>query len=1025
MEDTSMKRLGFVLIIVFSAFGVFGTIVNAQIVWERSSYNPPLPSEDNVVAYWRFDEGSGNILHDASPYHNDGVIHNAEWVHGRSGSALHFDGLTSYVILPNSPSLQPKEEFTLEAWISPDTLEFDPSPYERQAVIVSNLGTYPCGGGYQLYLEDPGGLRFNARSTNCISNFSEFTPINQSRIFYHVACVYKQIVVAGETLATVKTYLNGIRTDSTVISAPIQYTSAPYFYIGTNIGGRAVGFIGVREFPGIIDEIRILNVALEPSQFNLFPVQEDNVVAHWRFDEGSGNILHDASPYHNDGVIHNAEWVRGRSGSALHFDGLTSYVILPNSPSLKLENEFTLEVWLSLDTLDFGYIEPLQGTIPTVLGNLGPYPSGGGYQIVVVDNARLMVDIRTGSPISRFSGRTAIPQARKFYHFAATYQRVGGYTILKSYLNGNLTDSTVFVETIHYNSTQYFYIGTNIDGRAVGGAGVREFPGIIDEIRISKVALEPHQFLLFPHEFTWYLHVSDTAGNSERLEYGVAQGATEGLDSIEFENELPPVPPAGTFDARWIIPNSNGSLLNYQDTLGGEHTFNTYVGNVQPSLSAFPITLAWSPTAFPEGTFLLRDHLTQGTLYNVNMKAANSFRISEESQLPFEIVYNNSPTILQTVVRGWNLLSLPVSVENKSTSTLFPTATSQAYSFENKYIAVDSLDYAKGYWLKFDEQQTIFVSGGKRSEDIVNVVRGWNMIGSLSSPFSTSSIVSIPEGIVNAPIYEYNKGYKRVTSINPMKGYWVRSSTDGQLILSAATNVQRLSVTEINDIPTLNTLRVQDAEGNSEMVYFGIDDDGTIQTTIEWYSLPPVPPAGMFDVRFENNRSVIVYPSQREGTLMYKMHIQAADGSLTLSWNVVQEHTASYSLNDAVTGKEVVANMKGNGTAVIGGNGGRTLSLIVHFSAQFDVPVEYALEQNYPNPFNPTTLITYALPAESFVSLRVYNMVGEEVQTLVSERQPAGYHTVVWDGSSLPSGVYIYRMNAGASSFVRKMILMK
>jgi hypothetical protein len=158
---------------------------------------------------------------------------------------------------------------------------------------------------------------------------------------------------------------------------------------------------------------------------------------------------------------------------------------------------------------------------------------------------------------------------------------------------------------------------------------------------------------------------------------------------------------------------------------------------------------------------------------------------------------------------------------------------------------------------------------------------------------------------------------------------------------------------------------------------------------------------------------------------MYKMHIQAADGPLTLSWNVVQEHTASYSLNDAVTGKEVVANMKGNGTAVIGGNGGRTLSLIVHFSAQFDVPVEYALEQNYPNPFNPTTLITYALPAESFVSLRVYNMVGEEVQTLVSERQPAGYHTVVWDGSSLPSGVYIYRMNAGASSFVRKMILMK
>ena len=97
------------------------------------------------------------------------------------------------------------------------------------------------------------------------------------------------------------------------------------------------------------------------------------------------------------------------------------------------------------------------------------------------------------------------------------------------------------------------------------------------------------------------------------------------------------------------------------------------------------------------------------------------------------------------------------------------------------------------------------------------------------------------------------------------------------------------------------------------------------------------------------------------------------------------------------------------------------------------VPLEFQLSQNYPNPFNPTTAISYQLKANSFVSLKVFDVLGREVATLASGVQQAGSYTVHWDGSALPSGVYFYRLRADNTSqssgqrFVetRKMVLMK
>jgi len=90
-----------------------------------------------------------------------------------------------------------------------------------------------------------------------------------------------------------------------------------------------------------------------------------------------------------------------------------------------------------------------------------------------------------------------------------------------------------------------------------------------------------------------------------------------------------------------------------------------------------------------------------------------------------------------------------------------------------------------------------------------------------------------------------------------------------------------------------------------------------------------------------------------------------------------------------------------------------------------ELPTEYNLAQNYPNPFNPTTDIAFALPHAGQVKLVVYNVLGQEVVTLVDQHMDAGNHTVTWEANDYSSGVYFYRLNAEKYTQTLKMMLLK
>jgi hypothetical protein len=272
--------------------------------------------------------------------------------------------------------------------------------------------------------------------------------------------------------------------------------------------------------------------------------------------------------------------------------------------------------------------------------------------------------------------------------------------------------------------------------------------------------------------------------------------------------------------------------------------------------------------------------------------------------------------LIVPVPRGWNMISLPVCVEDSSVNTLFPTAIGQAfYYYEGGYPIHSECSTGKGYWLRFGATQNISIEGAQIVKLSIPLEDGWNMIGSLSVPIPVSSIIGDSPGLVTSRFFGYDNGYTHKDTLLPGKGYWVKSNGPGTLTLDATLSAEAIAKSRIRITPT---------------------DE-----------LPP--------------------PSPDRSTAVERA-----------------------------------------------------------------IPKEYGLDQAYPNPFNPTTTIRYQLSADSRVSLKVYNVLGEMVTALADETQAAGYCAVEWNAVAFASGIYFYRIEATSVSNpsktftqVKKMVLIK
>ena len=90
-----------------------------------------------------------------------------------------------------------------------------------------------------------------------------------------------------------------------------------------------------------------------------------------------------------------------------------------------------------------------------------------------------------------------------------------------------------------------------------------------------------------------------------------------------------------------------------------------------------------------------------------------------------------------------------------------------------------------------------------------------------------------------------------------------------------------------------------------------------------------------------------------------------------------------------------------------------------------EIPIEFALIGSYPNPFNAKTVIKYAIPQESYVTIEIFDLLGRSITTLVNSNVPAGYHQVTWDAGENSTGMYFYKIDAGNHTDTKKMMLIK
>jgi hypothetical protein len=90
-----------------------------------------------------------------------------------------------------------------------------------------------------------------------------------------------------------------------------------------------------------------------------------------------------------------------------------------------------------------------------------------------------------------------------------------------------------------------------------------------------------------------------------------------------------------------------------------------------------------------------------------------------------------------------------------------------------------------------------------------------------------------------------------------------------------------------------------------------------------------------------------------------------------------------------------------------------------------EIPTDYNLSQNYPNPFNSTSVIRYSVPQSSKVIIRVFDILGNKIETLVNEEKAIGTYEITWTAENLPSGIYFYKLQAGDYIETKKMVLMK
>ena len=646
-------------------------------------------------------------------------------------------------------------------------------------------------------------------------------------------------------------------------------------------------------------------------------------------------------------------WVVGNEGTILKTeDGGNNWVILPSQTNKDLYSVFFLD------------------------NNIGYVVGGGGVSGGLVLKT-------TNAGISWETKLSGTPWSFTSVHFVDynTGWVVGDYNRVYKTTNGGASWITQYTGASH-GLLSTFFINSN-SGWVVGGSN--DYAQII-----MKTSDEGN---------TW---ISQAGTNLKVLmsvyfvdeNLGWAVGG-DGTVIKYISSTLSVISPNGgenwqvgtTQNITWTSSNITNVKIEYTTNNGTNWT------PIVASVPATPSYYAWTIPNTPSTQCRVRISDTSNS--TINDVSDNTFTIT--SQLCKDV----------NVVNGWNIISVPVQASNMGLSNLFSTATSQAYEYNNGYVNATTLSNGKGYWLKFGSNQSIQICGNKVTQP-VSVNAGWNIIGTFDVDVLINQITTTPPNIISSSFFGFNNGYTTAATLQIGKGYWVKASQAGTLNLPsgpAKTSDTNQQPAEINSF--WSRIEVEDINGNKGSLYFASGNESTQQ-----YELPPIPPLGIFDVRFTGDKKV---ESNDKGS--YEVQINSAANPIKL--RIYNFDGQSLRVKDLFGGKLVDEILHEGGELLI------TKGLERIMIEKYQLPKKFELSQNYPNPFNPTAMIRFALPEKAKVKLEVYDMLGQKVIDLLNDELDAGNHEVELNAQNLSSGIYFYQITTGVYRAIKKMLVIK
>lgn len=503
--------------------------------------------------------------------------------------------------------------------------------------------------------------------------------------------------------------------------------------------------------------------------------------------------------------------------------------------------------------------------------------------------------------------------------------------------------------------------------------------------------------------------------NRDTLSVAQSSAATDGIDAACNESEEPPLPPGGIFGVTMGLPD--GATYSERDVRG---TGETKTWTIKLA-GRHPFYLYWNPEDLPDGVFRLTDTINGG-YYNFDMTTATKAVIGNRAITELKIQrYPESECVEVPVTKGWNIVSLPVIPNDNRVASVFGSRRVRAYGYNNGYSASKLLDPGKGYWLSSSKTRSYTICGQPAGTSVA-LVEGWNLIGPHRDAMSIGDMTTSPSDLIESDFYTYaSNAYSTTDSLRVGKAYWVESSGAGALTVTDAGKRSFFASAPFQEAPVDSswaTLRFETAEGFAQSLYLS-PRSLTLEEKFD-FELPPSSPGQNFEARFTTNLQV-ASTFTRQAILV---NLEGVSSSTVVSL----ENLPGYALMLESTHPQSPVQLileESTPVTIPAGHGTFTIQQVPRSVANEKAQpalAELNVLGNYPNPFSARTEIQFEVNEARHTRVTLFNVLGKEVEVLLDKVILPGKHQLQIEGSTLPAGLYFYRIDSGRSSIVRSMV---